>query len=160
MAPTRSITLSHDTPNSSEQPIANAASNSSVAPLKPNARASASPIESPNAPPGASGSTAGSFHNRIASMAALDNSTSANPNAASPGGCSRTRSGSAIRRKPATRSMTPPPTHHHADNPNKYRRRSESQAPTTPPRLAIVSLFPVNEKPGSVLVYVERINAM
>jgi hypothetical protein len=152
--------LSHDTPNNSEQPIANAASNSSVAPLKPNARLSAPPIESPNAPPGASGSTAGSFHRRIASIAALDNSTNANPSAASPSGCSRTRSGSAIRRKPATRSMTPPATHHHAERPNRYSSRSESHAPTTPPRLAIVSLVPVNEKPRSLFVYVERIRAM
>ena len=58
-APMRSIRRSHDMPEKSDQPTANSASSSSVAPLKPTKRARPLPARSPIAPPGASGSVAG-----------------------------------------------------------------------------------------------------
>ena len=73
-------------PKSSEQPTRNSTSSSSVAPLKPSARARPLPMASPSAPPGASGSVAGIRHSRIDSSAALASSTSPKPSTPSANG--------------------------------------------------------------------------
>ena len=70
-APMRSITFSHDIPNSSDHPTASSTSSSSVAPLKPSSARRPLPSASPNAPPGASGNVVASFHKRSDSSAAL-----------------------------------------------------------------------------------------
>src|SRR5215471_9002056 len=54
-------------------------------------------------------------------------------------------------------STTPANAHHHADSPKRYKSRSASHAPTTPPLFCTTGLEPEYDQPGSLLWYVARI---
>src|SRR5215471_9798872 len=56
-----------------------------------------------------------------------------------------------------TTSTIPANAHHQADSPKRYRSRSASQAPTTPPLFWTTALVPEYDQPGSLLWYVARI---
>ena len=84
-APTRSIRRSHDIPVNSDQPMANSAISTNVAPLNPSAVANDRPIHSPSAPPALVGNEMGSRYRRSASSAELESKSRKNPGTASHG---------------------------------------------------------------------------
>ncbi len=146
-APTRSMTVSQETPNASDTPAIHAASKRSVAPRKCRPEASPCPTRLPTTPPAVCRSTPGDQCSVVSPQLAM--STMAKP-ATFTAVLARVLRSSFFRLRKMNQHHTPSMTgSRNAGRPNRKNRTSANQAPTGPIRLWTSTEPAAMEKPGS-----------